>query len=140
MVISSGICSVRFCRKKRKRAGKYYFPKCSMHTQREYVKNHPERAYLHHLRKSAKKRGIECTITFEELAAFLKGKNFFAKTGLKKNSATIDRVESHRGYAAGNLQIVTRSHNSQKYWSHDRHYRFDTVTDVGEVDLSDCPF
>lgn len=113
-----------------------------MHIQRRYVEQHPERAYFHHLRKSARKRDIEFTITFEQFCEFLNGKKFFGKTGLAADSLTIDRIEGNRGYIHGNLQIKTRSSNSQKYWATDRHYRFSDVVhnDVGEVEFDVPPF
>lgn len=119
---SSKICVVKHCRRKKKRAGKsvngkqYYNSRCAMHIQQEYVKNNPERAVYHHLAKSARKRKkpILFTLTFEWFEKWIKTTNYMRDRGPYAGDATIDRIIPALGYADGNLQVITRAHNSAK--------------------------
>jgi len=134
------ICEEPFCRNKKKRKGKYLHKKCAKHIMQEYRKKHPARNYYQHLKWSAKKRGIIFTLTFEHLDEVLKATpNFFKKTGLLGKSLTVDRKETHLGYADGNIQVITRTKNSEKYWAEDRHYKF-TGPLTTEQNTDDLPF
>lgn len=112
-------CCERFCRKTAKRYRSkngriHYLRRCSMHEQQRYVRNHPERAAFHSVRKCAKKRGHEFTITYEQFLEVITGTDYIKKKGLRAGDLTIDRIWQNKGYIPGNLRVVTRGFNTKK--------------------------
>lgn len=73
------------------------------------------------LKQSAKKRGIEFTITKDQLIKFILENGYIQNSGRLKDHFTIDRINGSLGYSLDNIQILTRSENSAKYHSPEEH-------------------
>ncbi len=71
------------------------------------------------LRKSAKKRHLEFSITLAWFREFVKGNGYMEGRGRLTDSLTIDRVDNLRGYTMDNLQILSKSENVIKYHATD---------------------
>lgn len=91
-----------------------------------YGKKHPDRRLISKLYSGAKRRGIECTISKEELHAIL-APMVCCKTGWKleftgyksterKNdfAPSFDRIDNSKGYVSGNVQLVCWLYNDLK--------------------------
>lgn len=92
------------------------------HKIKEYVENNVP-SYLHRVAKSrAKKRGIEFTITKEDitvpefcpiLGIKLEVNSNLGKGG-KPSSYSLDRIDNTKGYIPGNVQVISHQANSMK--------------------------
>lgn len=103
-------CSTKHCRN-RARTGRRRCNKCRMRIWRE---RHPVRAAWHKIKWSAKLRGIEFGLTFEEFSLFDDLTGYVAQMGNGAQSMTIDRIDETRGYFLDNLQILANADNVRK--------------------------
>lgn len=75
----------------------------------------PKKYMLQHARGNAKERGQEFNITEEDIyipeVCPIFGTPFEYKTPY---AASIDRIDSNKGYVKGNVQIISRKANSMK--------------------------
>ncbi len=71
------------------------------------------------LRKSAKKRRKEFTITLPWFRQWIISTGYMVNRGRLTDNLTIDRIRNNEGYTIGNLQILTKGQNSTKYWQED---------------------
>lgn len=114
------LCVVAFCsnpRPKGKKAGSI----CEKCKARRWRANNPVKAIHQTLRFSAARRRIGFNLTVEELAEFLAGTDYIERRGRGAECLSIDRINVHRGYEPGNLQVLTVSENSFKWHYEDRY-------------------
>jgi len=80
--------------------------------QRWRIKN-PLRYQLGNLRRRAKQRGHEFSITFEQFKAFAERTDYMKHKGKTALSLSIHRKDNSRGYHADNIDAVSLSLNSK---------------------------
>jgi hypothetical protein len=83
--------------------------------KREYRARNKIRDIWHHLRHNAKRRKKRCVISLSDFAAWCDETCYHLLKGRSAQDATIDCIIDEVGYEKGNLQVLTRSKNSQKY-------------------------
>lgn len=88
---------------------------CNTCRSREYAKKNPVIMIWHWIKKSAKKRGLEFSITKDELKEFLAGTDYVAARGRLRDQLTLDRKEGLIGYHIWNLQVLPKHQNIEKY-------------------------
>jgi hypothetical protein len=66
------------------------------------------------LKDNSKRRGVEFKISLEEFESFCIKTNYIVGKGKTKESYSIDRKESDKGYFLENIQILSLSDNSKK--------------------------
>lgn len=87
---------------------------CSKHSKR-YQKEKNFLAYtFSSLKQNAKRRGKPFDLTLQEFKIFCKNTNYLGLKGRKSESASIDRIDSTKGYSLKNIQVLTLSQNSTK--------------------------
>lgn len=87
---------------------------CNTCRDRRWRAKYPELQLFKNLKSSAKRRGLPFTITFPWWLSFCEVNAFVEIVGRTKGSASIDRVESHRGYEPDNIQVLEIGDNSSK--------------------------
>lgn len=87
-----------------------------------YIQNNPEQIILTDARSRARRKGFEFNIEVEDIfipeycpvlgikLEYNKGKNI----GVQPNSASIDRIDSSKGYVKGNVRIISWRANDLK--------------------------
>lgn len=75
---------------------------------------HPERYAFQQVKRSADMRSIPFNLTFEEFLEFDRQTGYVASKGHKRESLTIDRIDSSRGYEVGNIRALTWDENCTK--------------------------
>lgn len=110
-------CKTKYCRNAPKKGRT-----CSTCHTREYRKNNPYRYSYNNLKSNAKRRGKEFNLTFEEFKEFSIKTNYLIGKGRSKDSYTIDRIDTEKGYSIDNIQILSNSENVRKHlkWTEDR--------------------
>ena len=88
---------------------------CNTCKSRAYSKKNPIVMIWHWIKKSAKKRNLEFSITKQELTEFLAGTNYVAGRGRLRDQLTLDRKEGLIGYHIWNLQVLLKHQNCEKY-------------------------
>ena len=69
------------------------------------------------LKKSAKKRGLEFSIELKWFKDWVLKSDYMERRGRSAESLGIDRIKNELGYTMTNIQILTKSENSAKYWA-----------------------
>lgn len=87
--------------------------------KRQNIRKHPITYMLYNSRSKAKRRGIEFTLTREDIQipAMCPVLGVPLKIGdgcVQPNSPTIDRIDSSKGYVRGNVQIISHRANTMK--------------------------
>lgn len=77
------------------------------------IKN-PEREVFRDVKKSAKKRGIEFNLSFDQFMEFDKQTGFTASRGKGKEDLVIDRIDPKRGYEFDNIRALTYVENCRR--------------------------
>ncbi len=122
-------CKTKYCRNEAKQNGICW--KC--HRERKKKKN--IYAYtLGTLRRNAKRRGIECTLTVDEWKKFCIETGILERRGRTKNCESVDRKQEHIGYTYDNICPLSVSQNSLK-----RHRKIVYVVSTGEYALVEVP-
>ena len=80
--------------------------------QRRSAWKHPERRLLQLCRARARKAGLLCTVTKEDIVVpshcpVLGLPLFVQKRGFSDNSPTLDRIDNTKGYVPGNVMVVS---------------------------------
>ena len=83
------------------------------HCRKKQLK-HPVRYAFYNVRRSAKKRNIPFNLTFEQFQQFDEQTGYVESKGQDKESLTIDRIDSSKGYEINNIRALTMSENSAK--------------------------
>lgn len=73
----------------------------------------------HWLKKSAKRRGLAFTITFQEWFDFVSKGDYIFERGRGKFQLSIDRINGGEGYHIWNIQEMKKGENSAKYHAGD---------------------
>lgn len=107
---NTGICEVRFCSNE-KQGRRSICHRC--HSRLNRLNNPLTYAYQM-LKGSAAKRGIAFSLTKEEFRAFCDESGYLETRGKRSRDMTVDRIDSIRGYEAGNIQTLTQRENIQK--------------------------
>ena len=81
---------------------------------REWRRKNPEKYAYHNLKSNSKRRGILFELSFEEFKEFCFKTEYIQGKGKTKDSYSIDRKDSSKGYTKNNIQILTLSENSRK--------------------------
>lgn len=105
-------CETKQCRKKKAKTGNFCYT-CI----REKYKSKPENLLRYcygNLKRNAKRREKEFTITFEEFKEFAIKTNYIVGRGKRKDSFHIDRIDETRGYHIDNIQVLTNTENVRK--------------------------
>ena len=106
--------------KNRKDGYSCYCKECIKIKSLEFRVNNPLQQMLSNTKSSAKKRGIEFTLTIDdivipEICPYLKIKlEFNAGNGLSPNTPSIDRINTDGGYHKDNIRIISHKANSLK--------------------------
>lgn len=132
-------CETKYCRNDRAKGRR----KCHKCRTREYKERHPVKYAFHVLKKNAKRRGKEFSLTFEQFSEFCHETKLLTKRGIWAESWTIDRIDEDRGYHIDNIQILTNSENVRKRREYDylsKTVRVVKYQDPGSNDLDDLPF
>jgi hypothetical protein len=89
-----------------------------------YRKNKPQTYILYRARQSAKIRGLECTLTVDDIPPIPEFCPVFPWIRLqyrvgegmngRDESPSLDRIENDRGYVAGNVRIISDRANRLK--------------------------
>lgn len=74
---------------------------------------------FYHLKKSAKKRGLEFSLDLPWFKNWVIGTEYMLLKGRKSESLNIDRIENLLGYTKNNIQILTKHDNVCKYHHED---------------------
>lgn len=104
------LCSVKFCINKHRKGRTI----CHTHDKQQWRERYPMKAAFQTLRHNATRRGKTFDLTFEQFENFCYETNYMAGKGRSKKSYSIDRIDNTRGYAANNIQVLTKSNNSKK--------------------------
>lgn len=88
---------------------------------RKFKRNNPIKYVYQTLKANAKRRGKRFTIQLQEFENFILGTEYMEKKGRFYDDYTIDRVNNELGYEPGNLAVISRRKNQEKYINHDRH-------------------
>lgn len=111
----NGLTEPRKCAKRGcKKAAGSKKAMCSKHHAREFAKKYPLKYSFNNLRNRARQRRIEFNLTYEQYERFCLETGYDKKKGRRAGSLTIDRIDVTKGYAPGNLQVLTKSDNSAK--------------------------
>lgn len=81
---------------------------------RKYKQKNPEKYYFNILRTNAKRRRKEFILTIDEFIQFCKETGYLQNKGKRKESASIDRIDTNKGYSIDNIQVLSLSDNSIK--------------------------
>ena len=90
---------------------------------RRYLENNIEKRLVISARSRAKKRGVTCNITHEDISipefCPILGIELQLSTGNggSKNSPSLDRIDNSLGYTKGNVQVISNLANTMKSYA-----------------------
>lgn len=111
---------------KKRRMDNYYTPEgkeknrlSSTKSKRKIVSEHPERALLWAATQRANKKGIECSISINDIiipthCPILGIPLFRSKKYMCPNSPSLDRIDNTKGYSPGNIIVISWRANALK--------------------------
>ena len=105
-----GLCVA--CRCTRKSSKKDRF--CHKHRKRYQKENNPVVYTFGFLKQNAKRRGKPFDLTIDQFRRFCKETNYIELKGKLAKSASIDRIDSTKGYSIDNIQILSLAENASK--------------------------
>lgn len=97
---------------------------CSSKCQSAYYRKHTDKGWaatkIARLKQSAAKRGIEFSLTTEDLmelgrpkyCKYLEVELDYTAEGLQPNSPSVNRIDPAKGYIVGNIEIISNKANS----------------------------
>ena len=91
--------------------------KCAKHHYHQWRDNHSLKCAFHHLRKRAKERGKDFSLTFEQYRDFAIKTDYARLKGKTSLSLSIDRINNDHGYHAWNIRAITLRENSRKLFT-----------------------
>jgi hypothetical protein len=113
-------CATKNCRHRCAASGKS--PYCARCRYRRFAAKFPLKAAFNNLRKRAKQRGHEFTLTYPEYQDFCYRTGYDILKGKQAFSLTIHRVDDSRGYSVDNIRAVRNSTNVRfRYTDYGRH-------------------
>lgn len=136
-------CPTKYCRNDCA-PGRKICHKCR---SRDYVKRNPIRVAYLHLRRNARLRGKEFTISLEYFNEFCIKTAYIKKRGRFRDCYHVDRIDETKGYVEGNLQLLKNHENIRKYYVYlNSNYnpeerKMEHYTDIGYIEKDvDSPF
>ena len=93
------------------------------HSRKAEIKNPRRRAYRS-LKSSAKRRGIDFSLTYDEFVEFDKQTGYVASKGQSAECLSVDRIDPTKGYEVGNIRALTWIENCRR--------KIDGMTDPAE--------
>jgi hypothetical protein len=112
-----GLCCVVGCRQeassRKKKIDDLWF--CHSHWQGRWRALNPKRSAYSNLRDNARKRRIKFSLTYDYFCGFMDAAaGAFKGAETRGEIVTVDRIDASKGYAPGNVQLLTLSENSAK--------------------------
>lgn len=95
---------------------KAHSPFCIKCKQARWKEKNPLKYSFGNLRRRAKQRGHEFSLTFEQYVEFSVKTGYARLKGKTSLSLSIDRKKNDRGYHADNIQAITLAENSRKQY------------------------
>lgn len=95
-------------------------PTCYTCKSKLWREKNPIAYVYNNLKKSAKKRKYDFTITLKYFTKLVIKEKLMENRGRSAESFTVDRIKNHLGYIPGNLQIMTKSDNTKKWHEEQR--------------------
>ena len=124
-------CITLYCKNKRSGAHRLC---CKCKNKKQRARN-PISATFQVLKDNAKRRKLEFNLSLEWFTSWVKANGYIENKGRLHDCLTIDRVNNLRGYVVGNLEVLTKSENCQKFHNEDlKHANFTPA------DGEDLPF
>lgn len=90
--------------------------KCPRCQSRWLKKHHPLKYYFGKLRRRAKERGKDFSLTFEQYRTFCLNTDYHKLKGKSSISLSIDRKDDKQGYHAWNIQAISLRENTRKQY------------------------
>lgn len=81
---------------------------------KRWADRHPRRVLYWNINTSARKRGIEFSITYDEFCIFCDVTNYDVLVGKNPDDFTVDRIDPRKGYVFDNLRVLTHAENSRQ--------------------------
>lgn len=106
-----GICLTPNCRKMARKQKRY----CNTCRSRMY--DNPLKVLFWNLKKSAKRRGKEFALAFEDFKNMAVKSGYDLLHGRGASDLHVDRIDASQGYVPGNVQVITASENTRKSWT-----------------------
>ncbi len=104
------------CKNCQERHAAYQRTVCNTCRSRKWNAKNPIRKAWHNLKRSAKKRNYPFELPYENFYAFAVSTGYDKNRGRTKEAMVIDRINNDQGYTMTNIQVITKSSNSTKYW------------------------
>lgn len=106
-------------RKKHRELNKDKYNKYQQEYYLKQTKENPKGLLLRRMRASANSRGLECTVTVDDIVIpkvcpILNIPLEFHKGTHKNNSISVDRIDTTKGYIPGNIAIISFKANTLK--------------------------
>ena len=86
---------------------------CYKHLARRYKSRHLIKYRYNIAKQSAKSRGIEWSLTYEEFAQFCEDTGYLKGSGKSRENLTMDRIDPSKGYSVRNLRVLPHYLNSK---------------------------
>jgi len=137
--MSRKICSTPGCSKR----AVMHKTKCAACRSALYKEHHPFRYYFNLHKQKAKQRKIPWELTIDQFREiWINSGKWEAK--LAGGDWQMDRKDVNKGYVKGNIQIIKKQLNIEKFWQEDRfHIDFAWVamwSERNELPVEECPF
>lgn len=87
---------------------------CSACKRARWKANNPLRYAFGNLRRRAKQRGKEFTLTFDQYKHFAESTDYHKLKGKSSLSLSVDRIDDRAGYEWWNIQAITLRENTRK--------------------------
>ena len=87
---------------------------CPKHRKRYDKENNPISYVFNILKSNARRRGKSFELTIQEFTSFCIETGYIEKRGKTGKSASIDRIDSSKGYHIENIRVISLSENSRK--------------------------
>lgn len=75
---------------------------------------HPQRYAYHIVKESARKRGIDFSLTFKQFKEFDRQTGYVESKSQSAECLSIDRIKSDKGYEVGNIRAITWIENCRR--------------------------
>ena len=105
----SSLCCVKFCRNRRRKNARI----CNKHASARFKELHPIKYRYNIAKQSAKSRGIEWNLSYEEFEKFCTETGYLRNSGKTRDKLTIDRIDPTQGYHYRNLRAIPHFMNSK---------------------------
>jgi len=130
-------CQTKYCRRvPAKRSKSKFCARCKTAKDRE---NNPISYFLRKLRGNAARRGIDCTLTWEEFKRFCDETGYLQLRGRRSGCKSIERINDQQGYTYENIIILEIGENSRRahipYFQRQKVGGMNTYSTMTEADV-----